>query len=156
MPATTERKPRRRLTAEERATLPLRAFKVGAGAHGEEDQEVVFAQTAGQAKQYAAFSPNYDFTEMSAVRAPEFDGCACVDGDRAKGPTAREYLERDWWVPCHGCDRQVWDVEEAGEFSGGGLCAWCVACAERRRQEREHSEAVKAAAYAAAAEGRVL
>lgn len=148
------RRPRRRLTPEQKAALPLRAFKVSDRC--EEYQEVVFARTRGEAMRRPDFAAYCDFIDVRAVRAPQFDDCACVGGDKANGPTAREYLERDWWYPCCDCDRQVWGMDEAARFTEGDRFVLCERCAKRREEAAAHSARVIAAARAAAERGEVL
>jgi hypothetical protein len=103
-----------------------------------EHDEIVYATSRGQAIHYSeGLAYCQDWTEMRAVRAPEFDKFA---PDDVPGPTDLEYVERGWSVWCHKCQDgpyRDYNLEDGDAFADPRGRLFCAAC-WHEQQVKEH------------------
>lgn len=116
----------------------MKAFLVDCEQEG--GAQLYFAETAEQAKCYAANEEGIEYIEVTSCRRkPEYD-------QYAPGPVPTKVLIEDgWWFECHGCNRQVneeagFDYDEDVDLDGPvyrGNAVWCSTKCQQRSDERE-------------------
>lgn len=97
----------------------MKAYKVTEPNEGY--AEILFAETRGAAKVRSEYYDGCNYTELHAVRTPEFDEWA------AKGKVPKAVLfAHGWWWTCSGssCTRHV--TEETGTIIGDDV--YCDKC----------------------------
>jgi len=105
----------------------MRAYVLSDASESCEYQEIVFAESAQDAKRGGSdVWSSCDFTDRRAKRAPEFD-------DASNPPTKEEYLARGWWFACGWCDSHVSNDTEGRVMVGEAL--YCnQECADNRAE----------------------
>jgi len=122
----------------------------------DEGSQLYFAETANQAKCYAANEAGIDYVEVTSCRRrPQYD-------QYAPGPVPTKVLIEDgWWFECSGCSRHVsddesYDYDEDKPLDGPvyrGDRVWCSArcqelADEREAKQKQEEQAVKDAVLA--------
>lgn len=86
--------------------------------------EVVFAPSRSKAKLMTEYLNGVDFIDITAVRAPSFDGI--------KGPvTHKQYLERGYHTSCALCDSYIDSTSEGLCFSLAEAAYCCQQCLDK-------------------------
>jgi hypothetical protein len=108
----------------------------------ENGAQIYFAETANQAKCYAANEEGIEYIEVTSCRRrPQFD-------QYAPGPIPPKVLIEDgWWFECHGCNRRVeedmhdyWEDDGPTQPDGPvyrGQGVWCSTNCQAKSDARE-------------------
>lgn len=90
--------------------------------------QIVWKETAGQAKRWIADENNLQFTEVHVYRLPWADNYRSMDEIPAE-----VYWEEGWYIPCNDCGKEVYESEGVEV----GKTVYCHDCWNARKEKAQ-------------------